>query len=284
VKPSDPDIFICLEKSITNSKGCHDSFFLDSCGSIFNEKCLQGILPMARSVRNNGAIAREQSARSARKNGTIAREESTGSSRKNGAITREESDGSARNNGAIAREELARSAKNYGAIPREESAGTARNYGAIKREESGNKKGRWATWNLNLAKLFTKERFPIMWKKGRLVGKYSTVFKSKCTALVRRISMEMCDKTSMVVPKTLSLTLQDKKVSNNKVKKSSLVFWPLTHYVFARNMESQYTISGWLHEKRRMWHVKGGGVIWWQCMGLGLRTCADATKMRYCGD
>nr|POE99697.1 hypothetical protein CFP56_56394 [Quercus suber] len=63
---------------------------------------------MARSVRNNRAIAREQSARSARKNGAIAREESTGSSRKNGAITREESDGSARNNGAIAREELVR--------------------------------------------------------------------------------------------------------------------------------------------------------------------------------
>ena len=50
----------------------------------------KGILPMTRSVRNNGAIAREQSARSARKNGAIAREESTGSSRKNGAITREE--------------------------------------------------------------------------------------------------------------------------------------------------------------------------------------------------
>ncbi|KAK7836666.1 hypothetical protein CFP56_022275 [Quercus suber] len=89
------------------------------------------------SVRNNGAIAREQSARSARKNGAIVREESTGSSRKNGAIMREELDGSTRNNGAIAREELARSAKNYGAIPREESARTARNYGAITREESG---------------------------------------------------------------------------------------------------------------------------------------------------
>ena len=32
---------------------------------------------MARRVRNNEAIAREQSARSARKNGAIAREEST---------------------------------------------------------------------------------------------------------------------------------------------------------------------------------------------------------------
>ena len=53
----------------------------------------------------------------------------------------------------------------------------------------GNKKGQWATRNLNLAKLFTKERFPIIWKKGRLVGKYSTVLKSECTALVRRISM-----------------------------------------------------------------------------------------------
>ena len=54
---------------------------------------------------------------------------------------------------------------------------------------TGNKKGRWATQNLNLAKLFTKERFPIIWKKGRLVGKYSTVFKSECIALVRQISM-----------------------------------------------------------------------------------------------
>ena len=31
--------------------------------------------------------------------------------------------------------------------------------------------------------------FPIIWKKGRSVGKYSTVFKSECTALVRRISI-----------------------------------------------------------------------------------------------
>ena len=60
-------------------------FFLDSV-----YPACEGILPMARSVRNNGAIVREQSTRSARKNGAIAREESTGSSRKNGAITREE--------------------------------------------------------------------------------------------------------------------------------------------------------------------------------------------------
>ena len=53
----------------------------------------------------------------------------------------------------------------------------------------GNKKGQWATRNLNLAKLFTKERFPIIWKKGRLVEKYSTVFKSECTVLIRQISM-----------------------------------------------------------------------------------------------
>ncbi|KAK7857186.1 hypothetical protein CFP56_019188 [Quercus suber] len=119
VKPSDPDIFHLL-------------------GEVKYEfKASEGIIPMARSVRNNGAIAREQSARSARKNGAIAREESTGSPRKNGAITREESDGSARKNRAIEREELARSAKNYGAIPREESVETARNYGAITREESG---------------------------------------------------------------------------------------------------------------------------------------------------
>ncbi|KAK7849667.1 hypothetical protein CFP56_002554 [Quercus suber] len=104
VKPSDPDVFHLL-------------------GEVkYKFNASEGILPMARSVRNNGAIARE---------------ESTGSSRKNGAITREESDGSARNNGAIAREELASSAKNYGAIPREESVETARNYGAITREESG---------------------------------------------------------------------------------------------------------------------------------------------------
>ena len=54
---------------------------------------------------------------------------------------------------------------------------------------TGNKKGRGATWNLKLAKLFTKERFPIIWKKGRPVGKYSTIFRSECTALVRRISI-----------------------------------------------------------------------------------------------
>ena len=52
-----------------------------------------------------------------------------------------------------------------------------------------NKKGRGATQNLKLAKLFTKERFPIIWKKGRPVGEYSKVFKSECTALVRRISI-----------------------------------------------------------------------------------------------
>ena len=54
---------------------------------------------------------------------------------------------------------------------------------------TGNKKGRGATQNLKLAKLFTKERFPIIWKKGRPVGEYSKVFKSECTALVRRISI-----------------------------------------------------------------------------------------------
>ncbi|KAK7832344.1 hypothetical protein CFP56_026576 [Quercus suber] len=90
VKPRDPNVFYLLGEVKYEFKAC------------------KGILHMARSVRNNRAIAREQSARSARKNGAIAREESTGSSRKNGAITREESDGSARNNGAIAREELVR--------------------------------------------------------------------------------------------------------------------------------------------------------------------------------
>lgn len=51
-----------------------------------------------------------------------------------------------------------------------------------------NKKGRGTTQNLT-CKTFTKERFPIIWKKGRPVGKYSTLFKSECTALVRRISI-----------------------------------------------------------------------------------------------
>ncbi|KAL0003960.1 hypothetical protein SO802_011521 [Lithocarpus litseifolius] len=151
------------------------------------------------SARNNGAIARKELARSARNYGAMAREESTGSARNNGAIAREESTRSARDYGAIAREESAGSARNYGAMAREESAGSARNYGAMAREESrtsesdgsrvGNKKGRGATRNLKLAKLFTKERFPIIWKKGRPVGKYSKVFKSECTALVRRISL-----------------------------------------------------------------------------------------------
>ena len=54
---------------------------------------------------------------------------------------------------------------------------------------TGNKKGRGTTRNLKLAKLFTNERFPIIWKKGRLVGKYSTIFKSERTALVRKISI-----------------------------------------------------------------------------------------------
>ena len=52
-----------------------------------------------------------------------------------------------------------------------------------------NKKGWGATWNLKLAEFFTKERFPIIWKKGRPVEKYFTVFKSKCIALVRWISI-----------------------------------------------------------------------------------------------
>ena len=54
---------------------------------------------------------------------------------------------------------------------------------------TGNKKGRKVTWNLKLAKYFTKERFPIIWKNGRPMGKYSTVFKLDCTTLFRRISL-----------------------------------------------------------------------------------------------
>nr|POE73878.1 hypothetical protein CFP56_42295 [Quercus suber]POE78236.1 hypothetical protein CFP56_77563 [Quercus suber] len=87
------------------------------------------------------------------------------------------------NNDAFAREESVRRARNYGAIARKESAGSARDNGPIAREESGtsesggsrvgNKKGRGATRNLKLAKLFTKESFPIIWKKGRPLGKYS---------------------------------------------------------------------------------------------------------------
>ncbi|KAK7826432.1 hypothetical protein CFP56_032175 [Quercus suber] len=151
------------------------------------------------SARNYGAIPREESARSARNHGVILREESAGSARNKGAIAREESTRSARDYGAIAREELAGSARNYGVMAREESAGSARDNGAIAREKSGtsesggsrvgNKKGRGATWNLKLAKLFTKERFPIIWKKGRLVGKYSTIFKSECIALIRWTSV-----------------------------------------------------------------------------------------------
>nr|POE81616.1 hypothetical protein CFP56_18762 [Quercus suber] len=46
---------------------------------------------MARSVGNNGAFAREESARSARNYRAIARKESIGSARSNGAIARKES-------------------------------------------------------------------------------------------------------------------------------------------------------------------------------------------------
>ncbi|XP_075651741.1 uncharacterized protein LOC142622192 isoform X1 [Castanea sativa] len=128
----------------------------------------------------------------------MAREESTGSATNNGAIARVELTRSVRDYGAIAREESAGSARNYGAMARE-AAGSARNNGAIAREEFetsesggsrvGNKKGRGATRNLKLAKLFTKERFLIIWKKRRPVGEYSRVFKSEWTALVRRISI-----------------------------------------------------------------------------------------------
>ena len=76
---------------------------------------------MARSVGNNEAFAREESARSARNNEVIAIKELVVS---------------ARNSEAIARIELARSARNYGAIAREELAKSDRNYGVMAREES----------------------------------------------------------------------------------------------------------------------------------------------------
>ena len=76
---------------------------------------------MARSVGNNEAFAREESARSARNYGAIARKESVGS---------------ARDNEAIARKELSKSAINYVAITREELANSDRNYGVMAREES----------------------------------------------------------------------------------------------------------------------------------------------------
>ncbi|GMY13218.1 Plant transposase Ptta/En/Spm family, partial [Fagus crenata] len=51
----------------------------------------------------------------------------------------------------------------------------------------GNKSGRGFTRNLKLLKIFKGQRFPITWTNRRPVGKYSKVFKSECTALVRQI-------------------------------------------------------------------------------------------------
>nr|POE71483.1 hypothetical protein CFP56_34294 [Quercus suber] len=114
-------------------------------------------------------------------------------------MAREESPGSARNNGAIAREESTRSATDCGAIAREELTRNARDYGAIEMletmellQEIRNKKGRRATRNLKFAEFFAKERFPIIWQKGRPIEKYFTVFKLECIALVRRNGMLHC--------------------------------------------------------------------------------------------
>ena len=51
----------------------------------------------------------------------------------------------------------------------------------------GNKSGRGFTRNLKLLKIFKGQRFPITWTNQRPVGKYSKVFKSECTDLVRQI-------------------------------------------------------------------------------------------------